>query len=204
MTVQVIGAAIRALIILGGLYAIIRNLGIFLVGVARGQQGKSWYNRPYLFRALAWCFTLFWLFGPYYSPYNVFQLTHDQSNIVAFTLFLLAAAAWLWIERISFLDGIPQQELPNGPAWAQRLGWEGHATLTYLIQLACAAALGLLFVAFAKSGLVWLVILPFLIGTAGMSFWRFTCMTGEDHTLGEKLQHALGGRDAGPPHHAES
>jgi hypothetical protein len=201
---EVIGALIRALIILGGLFAIARNLGIFFIGGLRGHSGQRWYNRPYLFRALAWTFTLFWLFGPYYGTSNVFQLTENQTRITSFVLFLLAAAAWLWVERVSFLDGIPQQILPAGPAWARGIGWEGHATLTYLIQLVCAAAFGLIFVTFGVTALAWLVVLPFLIGTAGMAFWRFSCMIGPDHTFGETVQHMLGGRDAGPPHQHEA
>jgi hypothetical protein len=202
---EVIGAIIRALIILGGLFAVARNLGIFFIGGLRGHAGQRWYNRPYLFRALAWTFTLFWLFGPYYTPNNIFQLTESQTRITSFALFMLAAAAWLWVERISFLDGIPQQILPKKPAWARWLGWEGHATLTYLIQLVCAAAIGLLFISVTSKSiaLAWLAVLPFLIGTAGMAFWRFTCMVGPDHTFGEVMQHVLGGRDAGQPHHHE-
>ena len=200
MTQQFVAAIIRALIILGGMFAITRNLGIFFAGELIGHSGKRWFDRPYLFRALASAFTLFWIFGPFVPQYNVFHLTITELRTASLALYLLAAAAWLWIERISFLDGIPQQELPQGPAWAHWLGWQGHASLTFVIQFLSAAALGILFVVFGNSALRWLVVLPFLIGTAGMSFWRFTTLTGDNHSLGERLQHVLAGRDVGPPH----
>ena len=197
-TPHYIGTVIAALIILGGLYAIARNFAVFFIDILRGSGGKQWFNRPYLFRALAWAFTLFWLYG----PYTDLHLTQTNERILAFGFFIFASAAWLWVLRVSFLDGIPQQELSSGPAWAKGIGWNGHATLTYLIQLVCATILGLIFVSFGKdSPLYWLLVIPFLIGTAGMSIWRISTLTAPGETLGEHLQHALAGRDAQHPQH---
>ncbi len=197
MTSSIVGAVITSLIILGGLYAIARNLFVFFVDQVRGHPGTWWFDRPYLFRSLAWTFTLFWLFG----PYDVLQLGTQGLRWLAFGFYIVAAAAWLWILRVSFLDGIAQRGLKSGPSWARWLGFGGHATLTFLIQLVCAGALGYVFLrAGLSSPLVWVVVVAFLIGTAGMSLWRMSVLIGPGHTFGERMQHVLGGREAGPPH----
>jgi hypothetical protein len=207
---HIIAAIIVALVMLGGLYAIARNTAVFLVDALRGHPGKAWYDRPYLFRALAWIFTLFWLFGPYTS----LPLNDSQRQILAFALYILTAAAWLWILRISYLDGIPQQQLVRGPSWAKGMGWHGHSLLTYLFQLVAAVGIGVLFNLLgshqlfgldpndpSSKPLFFLVALPFLLLTGLMSLWRVSLLLGsEPHTLGEQVQHLVGGRDAGSPH----
>jgi hypothetical protein len=192
-----IGAIISGLIILGGLYAIIRNFAIFLFHITIRQRTKPFYNQPYLFRTLAWIFTLFWLYGPYSS----LHFSQEGEKWLAFTFYMLAAVNWLWVARVSFLDGIPQQEFQLGPSWAHVIGWQGHATITYLIQVMCAAGLGFIFISVELSSILrWaLVVLLFLISII-LSTWRISIQTGHDHTLSERLQHALGGREAGPPH----
>lgn len=200
-----IGATIVSLVILGGLYAIARNLVVFIVDLMHGHGNKAWFDRPYLFRVLAWVFTLFWLFGPYKS----LHISTFQTQALSFALYVCAAAAWLWLLRIGFLDGIPQTLFNQGPAWAKHLGWHGHAAITYGIQLICAAGIGLVFVLVgsqqlagipARSPLVFLLVLPFLLGTAAMSLWRISSLTSQIHTLPERVAHLVGGRDAGAPH----
>lgn len=200
-----VAAIVVALIILGGLYSIARNLAVLLAETARGQQSKAWYDRPYLFRVVASAFTLFWLFG----PYQALHLNAGQVQALGFSLYLIAAAAWLWLLRISFLDGIPQHLLKLGPAWGRGLGWQGHLGITYLVQLLCAAGVGLGFTLLGASSfhtsapkvpIALIVVVPFLLITAAVSSWRISLLAGPDHTVGERLLHVIGGRDAGPPH----
>ncbi len=207
---HIIAAVFVALIMLGGIFAIARNTVIFLVDTLHGNAGKAWYNRPYLFRGLAWFFTLTWLFGPYTS----LGLDTTQQQIMAFALYIVVAASWLWVLRVSFMDGIPQRQFKLGPAWGIRLGWSGHATITYLFQLLSAAGIGVLFVLLGANRLLglnptdpsskplfFLVVLPFLIIIGLMSMWRVSLlMGGVTHTPIEAVQHIIGGREAGPAH----
>lgn len=210
MTGQIIAAVIVALIMLGGLYAIARNTFVFLADALRGHQGSAWYDRPYLFRALAWIFVLAWLFGPYTS----LGLDAGQRQALAFSLYILTAAAWLWVLRISFLDGIPQQQFRLGPSWGKRMGWTGHTVITYIVQLVAAAGIGVLFTLLgsgklfgidpnttAAKPLFFVVALPFLLLTGLMSMWRVSLLMGpEHHSVREQVRHLVGGREAGPPH----
>ena len=201
---HIIGAVITALIILGGLYAILRNFAIFLVDGLRGHPGKAWYNRPYLFRAIAVTATLFWLFGPFYGANDVLHLSADQQHITLFALYIVAAATSLWVLRIGFLDRIPQSMLHLRTNRRGFISWGTLAIVSYLIQLACAVAVGLLF-AFAPGGSqslgVRALVLVFLLASAFTSLWRMSYLAGPDnHTLTQQMEHVLGGRDAGPLH----
>lgn len=203
---QFVGAIIAGLIILGGLFAIVRNLVVFFIDLLRGADGKPWSDRPYLFRALAWIFTLVWLFGPYAGRYDVLHLTHEQQQFTTLGLFVLTAAAWLWVLRVSFLDGIPQQLFHLRTRQTPAMSWQGIGTLTYLFQLLCAIGLGVLFVFVAQDInpiVTQVLVVVLLLGTGFMSVLRMNYIAGADHTLGEKIQHVLGGRDAGQPHEHE-
>jgi hypothetical protein len=203
MPAQIIGATIAALIILGGMYAIVRNLAVFFLDMFRGFGGKAWYNRPYLFRALAWAFTLVWLYGPYAGKYDALHLSVDQQRGVTLGLYLAAAASWLWLLRVSYLDGIPQHFL-HLPTRGQRgISWHGMGNVTYLLQLLCAAALGVLFVYFSgdiNAIILQVAALALVVITAVLSLWRTSYLAGMEHTFRETAIHVFGGRDAGPPH----
>lgn len=201
MTQQLIGAIISALIILGGMYAIVRNLFVFLVDEVRGHPGKAWYDRPYLFRMLAWAFSLLWLFG----PYEALNLGDEGRRLATYAAYVLSAASWLWVARVSFLDGIPQHLFHLRTRQTKEMSWHSLAGLTYLGQVLFAAAFGALFIFItADSTFVEVIVrvaaFVFLIGTAFMSLLRMDYLTGVDHSFTESMQHVIGGRDAGQTH----
>lgn len=204
MVLHIIGAVITALIILGGLYLILRNITLFLTDALRGHPGSAWIDRPYLFRAIASTATLFWLFGPYRGANDALHLTGNQQQWVAFSLYLTAAAAWLWILRINFIKNIPADLLPQRTRQPGRLSWQGIGVIGYLAQLVLAAGVGALF-AFGPGGaqsiLVRLGVLVLLLASAFTSLWRISFVAaGPDHTFAQRLQHVVGGPTAGPPH----
>jgi hypothetical protein len=195
MSAHLAGAIISGIIILGGVIAVFYNLERFFIDELRGHRGKSFFERPFLWRAIASAFTLFWLF----APYSQIGLDDSQRRLLAFALFMIMAAAWLWLVAVGYLAGLSPQQRQVGPAWAHGLGWSGHLALSYLLQLVCAAALGYLYVQFSNTQLLWILLVPFLIGTIGVSSWRMALLT-PNHTLAQRMQHVLGGHDPVPPH----
>jgi hypothetical protein len=205
MFVHVVGAVIAALILLGGLYTILRNFTLFLVDSLRGHPGVPWFNRPYLFRALGVLALILWLYGPYSGVNNTLQLTGEEQRLTAFALYVIAAANGLWTLRISFLTSIPPALLPYRTHQRGRISWRDLATVSYLLQLVLAAAIGSLF-AFFPDGIQAILarigVLALLLGSAFVSLWRTSYITavGPEHSFAERLQHVVGGPDAGPPH----
>ena len=214
MVMHIIGAVITALIILGGLFTIIRNFARFLIDSLRGHPGKAWIDRPYLFRAIAATATIFWLFAPYHDTNNTLNLDASQQQWASFGLYLTAAAAWLWMLRISFLNSIPAEMVPLRTKQKGRLSWQAVGVIGFLVQLLFAAGVGALFAfttniealfAFIPSGVLSVLervaIFVLLLASAFMSLWRTSfAAAGPDHTFAERLQHVVGGPAAGPPH----
>ncbi|MBA3825821.1 MAG: hypothetical protein H0X24_18215 [Ktedonobacterales bacterium] len=200
---HIIGAVITALIILAGLYTVLRNFTLFLVDGLRGLPGVAWYNRPYLFRAIAVTATLFWLFGPFYGKQDSLHLPTDQQRFVLFALYVLAAAAGLWVLRIGFWRSIPAAMRPlrtNQPGF---ISWGTLAAVSYLIQLTCAITVGLLF-AFAPGGTgswpVRIAVFAILLISGYTSLWRMSYLAGPDNdALRSQMEQAFGGRPAAPP-----
>lgn len=212
--VHIIGAVVTALIILGGLFTILRSFARFLADSLRGHPGKAWLDRPYLFRAIATTATLFWLFAPYHGANNALALDDSQQQWTSFGLYIVAAVAWLWMLRISFINSIPADMVPLRTKQKGRLSWQAVGAIGFLVQLIFAAGVGALFafttniesaLAFIPSGLLSVLervaVLVFLLASAFMSLWRTAfAAAGPDHTFAERLQHVVGGPTAGTPH----
>ncbi len=199
---HIIGAVFTALIILIGLYTILRSFTLFLVDGLRGVPGVAWYNRPYLFRAIAVTATLFWLFGHFKGQQDSLHLPAEQQRLVLFGLYVLAAAAGLWVLRIGFWRSIPAAMRPlrtNRPGY---ISWGTLAGVSYLIQLACAVAVGALFVfapGGAESWLVRIAVFAILLISAYTSLWRMSYLAGPDNdALRAQMDQVLGGRPAAP------
>ncbi len=202
MVPQIIGAILAIIIILGAMYGIIRNVVIFLFDAMRGNASTPWFQRPYLFRALAWTATLFWLYGPYTGNNNVLQFTADQQHITAFALYVVAAAGWLWVWHINFINRIPQHMLNLRFGAHGRTGWHWLSGQIYLVQLGIAIGVGALF-AYAPVSispiLLRLAAFVLLLGSGFASLYRATYLIGPGHTLGERIQHAIGEHDTTQP-----
>ncbi len=190
MSLQIIGAVISSLIILWGFVAIARNLFAFITHLLDVESQQHWYNLPHGFSAAAWTFSLFWLF----LPYDNLHISRTSNQKLAFALYLLAALAWLWTQRINFLNNLPADVRKEGVCWGKSLGWNGHMFLTYLIQAVCAAALGVIFLLFgSQSYLLLLMLIPLVIGTAGVSLWRLSLSETDSVTLPGRLYSSIRG-----------
>jgi hypothetical protein len=199
---HIIGAVLTALIILAGLYTVLRNFTLFLVDGLRGQPGVAWYNRPSLFRAVAVTATLFWLFGPFTGKQDTLHLPIDQQRLIVFGLYVFAAAAGLWVLRIGFWRSIPTAMRPLRTNQRGYLSWGAIAAVSYLTQLTCAIVVGVLFV-FAPGGteswFVRIAIFAILLISGYMSLWRMSYLAGPDNdALRAQMEQAFGGRTASP------
>jgi ABC-type amino acid transport system permease subunit len=214
MVPQIVGAILGIIIILGAVFGILRNVTIFLIEAVRGDTNRPWFQRPALFRAAAWTATLFWLYGPYTGDNNVLHFTADQQHNTAFALYVIAAACWLWVWHVNFLNGIPQNMLHLRFGARGGTGWQWLSGRIYLVQLIIAIGVGTLFV-YAPNWISaytpnWLPgwVLPVLArvvaliligGSAIASIYRATYLIGPGHSLNERIQYAIGEYDAQHP-----
>ncbi len=190
MSLQIIGAVISSIIILWGVIAIARNLFAFITHFLDFESQEHWFNLPHGFRAAAWTFSLFWLF----LPYDNLHIARASNQKLAFVLYLLAALAWLWTQRISFLNNLPADVRKEGVCWGKSLGWNGHLFITYLIQAICAASLGIIFLLFgAQSYLLLLMLIPLVIGTVGVGLWRLSLSETDTFALRDRLYSSIRG-----------
>lgn len=202
MAGAIVGAVIAALVILGGLFSALRYLVLFLVDQLRGHPGQAWFNRPYLFRSIAFTATLFWLYGTNFTA-TALQFGAEQQRLASFVLYLVAAACFLWTLRISFLNSIPAEVRAVRARGSGLTGWGMLAGSSFLVQVVCAAGVGALF-AFPPANLPWygvvlarLGVFVLLIISALASLWRTSYLAGPaHHTLSQRWEHVIGTHDA--------
>jgi hypothetical protein len=206
MVAHIIGAVVAAIIMLAGLYSILRNVVLFLNDQLRGHPGKWWVDRPYFFRAVAWTATLFWLYGPTFAA-TALGFNENQLRIGVFALYMLAAASFLWVLRVSFINSIPATIKPIRTRQAGIISWNGIALSTYLVQLVFAAGIGAIFAFADGTNQAWwmlvlgrLAVLVLLVGSALASLWRTSYIAGpEPHTFRQRMDHVIGGTEGGHP-----
>jgi hypothetical protein len=206
MVAHIIGAVVAAIIMLAGLYSILRNVVLFLNDQLRGHPGKWWVDRPYFFRALAWTATLFWLYGPTFAA-TALSFNENQLRLSVFVLYMVAAASFLWVLRVSFINSIPATIRPIRTRQAWIISWNGIALSTYLLQLVFAAGIGAIFAFADGTNQAWwmlvlgrLAVLVLLVGSALASLWRTSYIAGpEPHTFRQRMDHVIGGTEGGHP-----
>jgi hypothetical protein len=196
---NMIGAGIAALIILAGLFSVARNLYLLVAHSRRGQDHRAWFDRPYLFRALAWTATLFWLYGGEFEK-QALHFSPDQVRVAAFALYMVAAACFLWVLRGSFHNSLTPELLAVRTRQRGVIGWRGIEWITYIIQLIFAAGIGALFAFVQANGQPWwatvlirLGALALLIASGIANFWRTSYRAGPGkHTLRQRFEHVIG------------
>jgi hypothetical protein len=204
MAGAIVGVVLAALIILGGLFSALRYLVLFLADQLRGHPGQAWFNRPYLFRAIAFTATLFWLYGTNFEA-TALRFDTSEQRVASFALYLLAATCFLWTLRISFLNAIPAEVRAVRTRGSGLTGWGTLAGTAFFVQVLCAAGVGALF-AFLPANLPWYSVVLSRLGvfilfiiSALASLWRTSYLAGPaHHTLSQRWEHVIGTHDADP------
>lgn len=203
-----IAAVIAALIILAGLFSVARNLYLLITHRRQEPAQRAWFDRPYLFRALAWTATLLWLYGGEFEK-NMLNFSTDQVRVAAFVLYMIAAACFLWVLRGNFHNSLTPDLLAMRTRQRGVIGWRGIELTTYAIQLVFAAGVGTLFAFVDTSAQPWWGIvlirvgaLALLIASGIANFWRTSYLAGPGkHTLRQRFEHVIGAHvpDVPPP-----
>ncbi len=206
MVGHIIGAIVAAVIMLAGLYSILRNVVLFLADQLRGHPGTWWVDRPYLFRAIAWTATLFWLYGPAFES-TALGFQENQQRISVFVLYMIAAASFLWVLRVGFINSVPAAIKPIRTRKAGIMSWNAIAATTYVVQLVLAAGIGAVFAFVEGTGQPWWMtvltrvgVLVLLVASALVSLWRTSYIAGpEPHTFRQRIDHVIGGPEGWHP-----